>query len=108
MKLTQLVQGEGLERAEVVAVSVDTREQSRGVISQLQSQGLDPSKLVFLEDTGHRVIDRYGLLNTSYGVAIPAVFLVDRTGVVRWRFVERNYRVRATNEAIVEALDQLP
>lgn len=106
MQLTQLV--DKIKPASVVAVSVDTGEQSRTVISQLESQGHDPSALFFLEDTGHRVIDRYGLLNVSYGIARPATFVIDKSGVVRWRFVERSYQVRATNEAILEALEQIP
>ncbi len=106
MQLTQLV--DKIKPAAVIAVSVDTLEQSRKVISQLRSQGHDPSALVFLEDAGHRVIDRYGLLNTSYGIARPATFVIDKSGVVRWRFFERSYRERASNEAILEALEQIP
>lgn len=106
MQLTHLV--DKLKSAAVVAVSVDTAAHSRTVISKLESQGLDPSPLVFLEDAGHRVIDRYGLLNVSYGIARPATFVIDKSGVVRWRFVERSYQVRATNEAILEALEQIP
>jgi peroxiredoxin len=63
---------------------------------------------VFLSDPGHRVIDRYGLLNPDgRGWPHPATFVIDRQGVVRWRFVEVDYRVRASNEQILEALARL-
>ena len=49
--------------------------------------------------------DRYGLLNPEgRGWPHPATFVIDRLGTVRWKFVETNFRVRATNEQILEAL----
>jgi hypothetical protein len=35
------------------------------------------------------------------------VFVIDQAGVVRWKFVEINYKIRPTNEDILTALDQL-
>ena len=46
-----------------------------------------------LSDPGHRVIDRYGLLN-------PA-------SVVRWKFTEVNSKIRPTNEMILAALGKV-
>jgi peroxiredoxin len=64
--------------------------------------------LVFLSDPGHRVIDRYGLLNPDgRGWPHPATFVIDRAGIVRWKFVEVDFRVRASNEQILEALARL-
>lgn len=61
-----------------------------------------------LSDPASRVIGRYGLLNPDgRGWPHPTVFVIDRDGVVRWRFVEENYRVRATNEDILAALSEL-
>ena len=63
---------------------------------------------LFLSDPGHRVIDRYGLLNPDgRGWPHPATFVIDRQGIVRWRFVETDYKVRATNEQILNALARL-
>lgn len=60
----------------------------------------------FLSDPGHRVIDRYGLLNpdNSRGIPHPTTFVIDRQGVVRWKFTEIDYKVRPTNAQIMEAL----
>jgi peroxiredoxin len=61
-----------------------------------------------LSDPGSGVIGRYGLLNPDgRGWPHPTVFVVDRHGVVRWRFMEVDYRVRATNEDILAALAEL-
>ncbi len=67
-----------------------------------------PPAFVFLSDPEHRVIDRYGLLNPGgRGWPHPATFVIDRQGVVRWKFVEVDFRVRASNEQILEALSRL-
>jgi peroxiredoxin len=67
-----------------------------------------PPGIVFLSDPGHRVIDRYGLVNPQgRGWPHPTTLVIDRQGVVRWKFVEVDYRVRPTNEQILEALGRL-
>lgn len=61
-----------------------------------------------LSDPGAAVIGRYGLLNAEHPpgrpIPHPTVYILDRNGVVRWRFVEVDYRVRPSNEEIVQAL----
>lgn len=65
-------------------------------------------EFAILSDPESRVIGRYGLLNPEgRGWPHPTVFLIDRDGVVRWRFMEENYQVRATNEDILSALADL-
>jgi len=60
----------------------------------------------FLSDPGHRVIDRYGLLNPDNprGIPHPTTLVIDRAGVVRWKFTEIDYKIRPTNAQIMEAL----
>jgi peroxiredoxin len=72
------------------------------------SDGKAP-EIVFLSDPGHRVIDRYGLFNpgSDRGLPHPATYVIDRQGVVRWRFVEVNYRVRPSNEQVLEAINSI-
>jgi len=51
-----------------------------------------------LSDANAAVIKEYGLFNPSErdGIAIPAVFLIDRSGIVKYSYVEGAYiRVRA-------------
>jgi peroxiredoxin len=64
-----------------------------------------------LSDPDHAVIGRYGLLNQhdprQRPIPHPTVFVIDQAGVVRWKFVEINYKIRPMNEDVLAALDQL-
>ena len=72
--------------------------------------GILPS-FPLLSDPDHRVIDRYGLFNPDESkrrpVPHPTVLVIDMDGVVRWKFVEINYKIRPTNEDILAALAEL-
>ena len=61
-----------------------------------------------LADPDNAVIDRYGVYNPddSRGRAIPhpTVFVIDKQGVVQWKFIEIDYRIRPTNEDILAAV----
>ena len=61
-----------------------------------------------LSDPDHAVVARYGLLNAgdprSLPIPHPTVFIIDREGVVRWKFIEINYKIRPTNEDILAGL----
>lgn len=63
----------------------------------------------FLSDPGHRVIDRYGLRNEGNpnGIPHPTVYVIDPSGVVRWKFTEVNYKIRPTNAMILAALAEV-
>ena len=64
-----------------------------------------------LSDPDHRVIDRYGIYNPNESkrrpVPHPTTIVIDMEGVVRWKFVEFNYRIRPELEAILAALGEL-
>jgi peroxiredoxin len=67
----------------------------------------------FLSDPKAEVIRRYGLLHQGAGVdgkdiARPAEFLVDSSGVVRWRNLTEDFRVRAAPEDILKGAQVLP
>jgi len=78
------------------------------MMDRISEEDSIPPAFPFLTDPGHRVIDRYGLFNDAdprgRQIAHPATFIIDREGVVRWRFVEVDYRVRPTNEDVLEVL----
>ena len=61
-----------------------------------------------LSDPDHAVIARYGLLNQDDPEDRPiphaTTFVIDRDGVVRWKFIEIDYRIRPTNDDILAAL----
>ncbi len=111
------------EKTQILAVSIDTHEDSQKLLTLLAQEPSDkdsrsvagartgPTTVDFplLEDANHRVIDRYGLLNPkSKGWPHPATYVIDKQGIVRWKFVEVDYKVRATNDMILQALKTLP
>jgi peroxiredoxin len=64
-----------------------------------------------LSDPEHRIIDRYGLFNPDESmmrpVPHPTTLVIDKEGVVRWKVVEIDYRMRPSNEDILTALSAL-
>ena len=78
-----------------------------------------PPNFPLLADPDHGVIDRYGQLNqerfkhssnpdpAGYIVPHPAVFVIDRQGIVTWKFTDTDASVRASNEQVLEALKEL-
>ena len=62
-----------------------------------------------LADPGNAVINRYGVFNPDGGRPIPhpTTLVIDKQGVVRWKFIEIDYRIRPTNEDILAAVAEL-
>ena len=90
-----------------VAISVDKPEESRDLTRKAGYS------FPFLSDPNAEVIRRYDILHKGAGmggrdVARPAEFLVDRNGVVRWRNLTEDLRVRARPEAMLAAAKALP
>ena len=90
-----------------VAISVDKPEESRDL---MRKAGYS---FTFLSDPNAEVIRRYDILHKGAGergqdVARPAELLVDRGGVVRWRNLTEDLRVRARPEAMLAAAKALP
>lgn len=92
----------------ILAVSVDPKSDLQKLANLLAKEdGVQPD-FQFLSDPGHKVIDHYGLLNPdSKGLPYPATFVIDKKGIVRWRFVEVDYRIRPSNEQVLEAVKNL-
>jgi peroxiredoxin len=85
-----------------VAISVDTPAESRDL---MRKAGYT---FTFLSDPNAEVIRRYDILHKGAGmgghdVARPAEFLVDRNGIVRWRNLTEDVRVRARPDDMIEA-----
>jgi peroxiredoxin len=70
--------------AELVAVSVDNTERSEPLRSEMRL------KFPLLCDPKREVVNAFGLLNSGEkgGIAYPAVFVIDRNRVVRFRALE--------------------
>jgi peroxiredoxin len=93
------------EKTQILAVSIDSHEDSKKFIQKLQGRFPGDYDFPFLEDKNHKVIDRYGILNPDgKGWPHPATYVIDPQGMVRWKFIEVNYRVRPTNAQVLQAL----
>ena len=111
MELRALLPDDLRNETEIVTVSVDDREGMQLMIDRVAAEdGMAPD-FIMLSDPDHAVIDRYGLFNENAPpnrpLPHPATYVIDKEGVVRYRFVEVDYRVRPTNEDILEVLKAL-
>jgi peroxiredoxin len=91
---------------EVIAVSVDPVADNRRVVDKL---GLE---FEILSDPSREVITAYGVLHPGGGIggrdiARPALLLIDAEGIVRWRDLTDNWRVRVRPDAVLAAVERL-
>jgi peroxiredoxin len=111
VKLKALLTDEQEEETQILVLSVDSPEDLQRMVDRISADDDLAPHFPFLTDPGHKVIDRYGLFNPDdpkgRQIAHPATFVIDREGVVRWRFVEIDYRVRSSNADVLAALGQL-
>jgi peroxiredoxin len=98
------------QTTELVAVSVDPKADLQKMVDRIAKEDGRVPDYVFLSDPGHQVINRYGLLNPDdpRGIPHPTTYVIDRRGMVRWKFTEVNYKVRPTNAMILDALKAIP
>ena len=87
-----------------MGIAPDTVEQLGKMLTQIEA---DISDVRLLADSEATVIDRYGLRNeeSSRNLPHPTTFVIDPDGVVRWRFTEVNYKIRPTNDDVLQALE---
>lgn len=92
-------------------MSIDDREKQQAMIDRVAETDGRILGFPLLSDPDHAVIARYGLLNQqdpeARPIPHPTTFVLDRSGVVRWKFIETDYRVRPTNEDILAALAEV-
>ena len=92
-------------------MSVDEREQQQMMIDRVWDEYEARVEFMLLADPDHAVIDRYGVFNPEAApnrpIPHPTTLVIDKDGVVRWKFIEINFRIRPTNEAILAAVAEL-
>ena len=108
MQLKALLNDEQQRTTQILAISVDGPENLQKMVDRISEEdGVAPS-FPLLSDPDHAVIDRYGLFNAEdprgREIAHPATYVIDTNGVVRWKMVEVDYRIRPTNEDVLREL----
>ena len=78
------------------------------MVERVTQEGGAPPGFPLLADPGLAVINRYGVFNpqpfNGRQVPHPAVYVIDRSGEVTWRFLTTDARSRAENADILKAL----
>jgi peroxiredoxin len=96
------------EKVQILAVSVDNHEDSKKLTQMMEKRFEGAFDFPLLEDKDHKVIDRYGLFNPDgKGWPHPTTLVIDPQGVVRWKFVEVDYKKRPSNEQIRQQLARI-
>jgi peroxiredoxin len=111
VELKALLTEEQEKTTQIIALAVDSPEDLQRMVDRISQDDSMVPHFPFVTDPGHAVIDRYGLFNDGdprgRQITHPATFIIDREGVVRWRFIEVDYRLRPSNEDVLGALAQL-
>ncbi len=77
------------------AISVDAPDMSKSFAEKIAADGKGDLNFPLLSDSGHKIIDAYGLRDPAYegqqfyGIPHPAVYVIDKTGKVAWAKVDR-------------------
>jgi peroxiredoxin Q/BCP len=89
--------------ADLIAISVD---EQTFAWSMGQTTG---AKFQILSDSDKKVITTYGILNAEEhgGIAHPSIFLVDKTGRIRFLHVGKDPQDRPSDEAILEEIKKV-
>jgi len=86
--------------AVILAVSVESAQTNIEIKDKF---GLEYPMLC---DVEHKVVKKYGVLETKDDVR-PSMFIIDKDGTVRWRYIEQNGKYIANGDIIVEKLEML-
>ncbi len=96
------------QTVQVLAVSCDNHAESELMIKEME-QYPGPMDYPLLQDKDHRTISRYGIFNPAEfkpGIPYPAVYIIDKEGIVVERLLDAETLSRATNFQIREALQR--
>jgi alkyl hydroperoxide reductase subunit AhpC len=96
------------DRVQILAVSVDSHGDSKKLAQMMRKRFEGEFDFPLLEDKDHKVIDRYGVFNPDgKGWPHASTYIIDPRGAVRWKFVEVDYKKRASNEQIRRELAKI-
>lgn len=94
---------------EMLVVSIDDDKGTQTATTRISADGMKPD-FAFLSDPEHTVIARYGVMNpagTRRGIPHPATYVIDKKGMVQWKDIQTDYKIRPTNAAVLSAVKSL-
>ena len=87
---------------EVLAISTDRLSGAERAVDYLDLG------FPILFDPEAKVVDSYGVYNLlDDNLATPSTFVIDKTGMVRWKYIGRNSYDRPSNQEIIARLKEL-
>jgi peroxiredoxin len=109
-EMRTLLTDELKQDTEMLVVSIDDDKGTQTAMTRITADGMK-ADFTFLSDPDHAVIARYGVMNPAgsrRGIPHPATYVIDKKGMVRWRDIQTDYKVRPTNAAVLAAVKSLP
>jgi hypothetical protein len=82
-------------------VSVDPPSHNKTMVEKLDLP------FTLLSDSRGNLTKRCDLWNDKEGVAVPAIVVVDRAGVIRYFYAGHDFADRSGNDEVIGALDEL-
>lgn len=100
--------------SELVGISTDAPEEAKKTLEKANNSFpllLDPQSKV-IESYGIKVekrelIDIPAKMNNKNNYAIPSIFIVDKEGILRYKYIGKSFRDRPPNEMILKELKKL-
>ena len=108
-EMRSLLTDELKKDTEMLVVSIDDEKGTQTAVTRITADGMK-ADFTFLSDPDHAVIARYGVTNPAgsrRGIPHPATYVIDKKGVVRWRDIQTDYKIRPTNAAVLTAVTAL-
>ena len=95
--------------ATVLAICADSIERNAEVVETLKLDFPILSDSDFVATKAFDLLHREGGFRAdSPDIARPAVFILDQQGIVRWRHLTDNWRVRVRPETVLAQLSEIP
>jgi len=89
------------QNAEIIAVTSDKRNALEATVTRLALS------FPILADPDRRITILYGVLHPIQFLPRPAVFIIDKTGTIRYRYIGQDVHDRPPAEALLEILKHL-
>lgn len=80
----------------MLAISVDARDDSKSFAAPL---GLS---FPLLSDEDRRTISAYDVVDVTTNIALPATFVLDGEGIVRWKYIGEGKADRPSTQTVLD------
>ena len=83
---------------QIVAVSTDNEKATLRTSRELDVQ------FRLISDIDRRIINLFGVLHPKEGIALPVTFVIDKRGVIRYRYIGKDYSDRPQIKGLLQVL----